>query len=90
VTSAGPTVILRTGGHSTGGRRCLGGVPIAAALSLETGLPATFVRKEPKTYGTARLAEGPEIAGRRLLIVEDVISTGGQVAISAGQLRPDT
>jgi orotate phosphoribosyltransferase len=65
----------------------LGGVPIAAALSLETGLPATFVRKEPKTYGTARLAEGPDIAGRRLLIVEDVISTGGQVAISAGQLR---
>jgi orotate phosphoribosyltransferase len=65
----------------------LGGVPIATALSLETGLPVTFVRKEAKRYGTERLAEGPDIDGRRLVIIEDVISTGGQVAISAGQLR---
>lgn len=65
----------------------LGGVPLATALSLETGLPATYVRRDAKAYGTAKLAEGPEIAGRTLTIVEDVISTGGQVAISAGQLR---
>lgn len=65
----------------------LGGIPIATALSLETGLPATFVRKEAKTYGTTRLAEGPDIAGRRLVIIEDVISTGGQVVISTEQLR---
>src|SRR4029079_14414609 len=36
----------------------LGGVPIATALSLHTGLPAAFVRKEAKSYGTAQLAEG--------------------------------
>lgn len=65
----------------------LGGVPIAAVLSQVTGLPALFVRKEAKTYGTCRLAEGGEVEGRNLLIVEDVISTGGQVAISTGQLR---
>ena len=40
----------------------LGGVPIATALSLHTGLPAAFVRKEAKTYGTAQLAEGADIA----------------------------
>ncbi len=43
----------------------MGGIPIATALSLHTGLPAAFVRKEAKKYGTARLAEGAEIAGRR-------------------------
>jgi orotate phosphoribosyltransferase len=51
----------------------LGGVPIAAALSLATGLPAAFVRKKAKSYGTCRLAEGVEVAGRRVLVVEDVI-----------------
>lgn len=43
----------------------LGGVPIATALSLHTGLPAAFVRKQAKPYGTRRLAEGADIEGRR-------------------------
>ncbi len=65
----------------------LGGVPIATALSLATGLEAAFVRKAAKTYGTARLAEGADLAGRRVLVVEDVITTGGQVAMSSEDLR---
>jgi orotate phosphoribosyltransferase len=65
----------------------LGGVPIAAALSLETGLPAAFVRQEAKTYGTCRLAEGVEVDNRRVLVVEDVITSGGQVVQSTDQLR---
>jgi orotate phosphoribosyltransferase len=65
----------------------LGGVPVATALSLATGLPAAFVRKEAKAYGTAKLAEGAAIEGRRVLIVEDVITTGGQVVLSARELR---
>ncbi len=65
----------------------LGGVPIATALALRTGLPVVFVRKEAKAYGTCRLAEGAEIAGRRLLVVEDVVTSGGQVARSAADLR---
>ena len=65
----------------------LGGVPIATALSLRTGLPATFVRKQAKAYGTARLAEGVDVAGRRVTVVEDVITTGGQVVISTSDLR---
>jgi orotate phosphoribosyltransferase len=65
----------------------LGGVPIATALSLRTGLPAAFVRKEAKTYGTAQLAEGADIIGKRVTVIEDVITTGGQVVISTGQLR---
>ncbi len=65
----------------------MGGIPIATALSLHTGLPAAFVRKQAKTYGTARLAEGADITGRRVCVVEDVITTGGQVVISTQELR---
>jgi orotate phosphoribosyltransferase len=65
----------------------LGGVPLATMLSSVTGLPAYFVRKEPKKYGTERLCEGGDVAGRRLLIVEDVVTTGGQVVLSAQDLR---
>jgi orotate phosphoribosyltransferase len=65
----------------------LGGVPIATALSLRTGLAQVLVRKEAKTYGTAKLAEGPDVAGRQVLVVEDVITTGGQVALSTAELR---
>ncbi len=43
----------------------LGGVPLATALTLRTGLPAIFVRKRPKEYGTCRLAEGGDIAVSR-------------------------
>lgn len=65
----------------------LGGVPVVTALSLATGIPAAFVRKEAKQYGTARLAEGCAVSGRRVLVVEDVITTGGQVVTSTEQLR---
>lgn len=56
----------------------LGGVPVVTALSLVTGLPAVFVRKQAKDYGTAKLAEGGAIGGRKTLVVEDVITTGGR------------
>lgn len=65
----------------------MGGIPLATALSFETGLSTLFVRKEAKPYGTRRLAEGGEIEGERLLIVEDVISTGGQVVESGRALE---
>lgn len=65
----------------------LGGVPVATALSLATGLPVAFVRKKAKAYGTAKLAEGAEVVARHVLIIEDVITTGGQVAISGAHLR---
>jgi orotate phosphoribosyltransferase len=65
----------------------LGGVPIATVLSLKSGLPLRIVRKEAKAYGTGLLAEGGDVAGHRLLIVEDVVTTGGQVLSSADALR---
>lgn len=65
----------------------LGGVPLATMLSQVTGLPTFFVRKQAKEYGTCKLAEGGDIAGKQLLIVEDVVTSGGQVILSAQDLR---
>ncbi len=65
----------------------LGGVPLATILSLLTGLPALFVRKEAKTYGTCRLAEGGDVDGKRVTVIEDVVTSGGQVVTSCGDLR---
>jgi orotate phosphoribosyltransferase len=65
----------------------MGGIPIVTALSARTGLPALFVRKQAKEYGTCKLAEGPEVAGRRVTLVEDVITTGGAVRDATNALR---
>lgn len=65
----------------------LGGVPVATAIGLVGGLPIAFVRKQAKTYGTRRLAEGADVDGRRVLVVEDVVTTGGQVRASTAELR---
>jgi orotate phosphoribosyltransferase len=65
----------------------LGGVPIATVLSQRTGLPTLFVRKQAKPYGTRKLAEGGDVTARRLVVVEDVVTSGGQVLESCGQLR---
>jgi orotate phosphoribosyltransferase len=65
----------------------LGGVPIATACSLVCGLPSLFVRKQAKAYGTCQLAEGGHVRGRRLAVLEDVVTSGGQVIDSCRELR---
>ena len=65
----------------------LGGIPIATMISQLSGLPARFVRKEAKTYGTCRLAEGGELGGQRLCIIEDVVTSGGAILDAAVELR---
>lgn len=65
----------------------MGGIPVATALSFATGLPCAFIRKEAKSYGTCLLAEGADVRGKRVCIIEDVITTGGQVVLSTQDLR---
>ena len=65
----------------------MGGIPLGTALSLKTGLPLRFVRKKAKPYGTMRLCEGGEIKGKKLCVIEDVITTGGQALESVKELR---
>lgn len=55
----------------------MGGIPVVTLLSQLTGLPAAFLRKVPKTYGTCRFAEGAALPGERVVLVEDVVSSGG-------------
>lgn len=64
-----------------------GGIPIATALSLKTNLPAIFVRKKAKEYGTCKLAEGVKFENKQVCIIEDVVTTGGQVIESVKKLR---
>jgi orotate phosphoribosyltransferase len=65
----------------------LGGIPLATMVSQATGLPTVFVRKRAKAYGTARLAEGADVDGLRVAIVEDVVTSGGQIVESTQELR---
>lgn len=67
----------------------MGGIPIVTLLSQVTGLPAAFIRKEPKAYGTCRYAEGTALAGKRFVLVEDVVSSGGALIDALHKLRDD-
>lgn len=65
----------------------MGGIPIATAISLDCGLPVTFIRKKAKDYGTCKVNEGPSMEGKNIVIIEDVITSGGQVILSAQDIR---
>jgi orotate phosphoribosyltransferase len=65
----------------------MGGIPLATAISIQTGKPLVLVRKKAKDYGTCRIAEGVEFAGKKVVVIEDVITSGGQVVISSEELR---
>jgi orotate phosphoribosyltransferase len=66
----------------------LGAVPLVTALSLATDLPMVIVRTDaPKEYGTARQIEGELQPGERVLLVEDVVTTGGAALAAVDHLR---
>jgi len=67
----------------------MGGVPLAVLLAQETGLPCLFIRKQAKEYGTCKIAEGGTVAGRRITMIEDVVTSGGAVIDAAGALREE-
>lgn len=46
-----------------------------------------FVRKLAKGYGTNKIAEGADVAGRRVVVIEDVVTTGGALLSSTADLR---
>jgi orotate phosphoribosyltransferase len=66
----------------------LGAVALAAAASLESGLPFLIVRKDAKGYGTGNRLEGVFAAGEQVCLVEDVVTSGG-AALSAVQALRD-
>lgn len=65
----------------------LGGVPLATALSLRTGMPCLFVRKAAKSYGTMAIVEGEFQPRDRAVVIVDVVTSGGQVCKSIEEMR---
>ncbi len=67
----------------------MGGIPVATAISLRSGHHCAFIRKEAKSYGTCKYAEGADLGGKTVLLVEDVVSSGGAIIDAATKLRND-
>src|SRR2546422_451757 len=65
----------------------LGAVPLAVVTSIASGKPCVFVRNQKKDYGTAKQIEGVLKPGETVMIVEDVLTTGGQVLEAAHTLQ---
>jgi orotate phosphoribosyltransferase len=65
----------------------LGAVALAAAASMASGKPFVIIRNQKKDYGTSKLVEGVLNEGEKVLIVEDVLTTGGQVLEAARSLK---
>ena len=65
----------------------MGGIPVATAISLRTGIKAAFIRKKAKEYGTCKLAEGADVTGKKVCVVEDVVTTGGAIIEGVSEMR---
>jgi len=66
----------------------LGGIALAAAAALETGKPFVIVRNSKKAgYGTGKLIEGRLNPGERVVLVEDIATSGGQAIEAVKTLR---
>jgi orotate phosphoribosyltransferase len=65
----------------------LGAVALAAAASLASRLPFLIVRGEAKAYGTANRIEGAYTEGERVVLIEDVVTSGGAAADAVRAVR---
>jgi orotate phosphoribosyltransferase len=66
----------------------LGAVCLAAATSMACGKPFALVRKAQKDYATGKLIEGTDVAGKKVLLVEDIGTTAG-AALEAARTLTD-
>ncbi len=64
-----------------------GGIPHSAALAFTLNKPSVFVRKEDKEHGRGHVVEGGNVKGRRVLLVEDMVTTGGSLMDGVKKLR---
>ena len=65
----------------------LGAVPLAVAVSLESGLPYVIIRKRERSHGTGKLIEGNMKGGEHILLVEDVTTSGSSLVKAAEIIR---
>jgi orotate phosphoribosyltransferase len=65
------------------------GIPHSAALGFHMQKPSIFIRKEPKGHGTKKRVEGGDVAGKRVVLVEDLVTTGGSSMAAIEALREE-
>lgn len=65
----------------------VGGIPHSSALSWSLSVPSVFVRKEAKDHGLQGRIDGGDVEGRHVLLVEDMITTGGSSLSGVAALR---
>ena len=78
---------VRETGADRIGAVALGGVPLAAVASVESGTPYVIARKEAKDYGTANAVEGELEEGDEVVVVEDIVTTGASAVEAVEKLR---
>lgn len=65
----------------------LGGIAITVAMSAASGLPAAFLRRTRKTYGSRRQIEGRQVAGAHAVLIDDVARSGHQLELAVAVVR---
>jgi len=76
-----------TGGYDFIAGMELGAVPLVVALSLHTNIPYVIVRKDKREHGTGKEIEGEDISNKRVLVIEDVTTSGNSVVKTINTLR---
>jgi orotate phosphoribosyltransferase len=65
------------------------GIPHSAALGFSMRLPSVFIRKDLKEHGTKKRVEGGDVTGRQVVLVEDLVTTGGSSIAAIEALRAE-
>ena len=65
------------------------GIPHSAALGYAMQMPSVFIRKQAKDHGTKKLVEGGEVSGKKVIMLEDLVSTGISSLTAVGALRAE-
>jgi len=65
------------------------GIPHSAALGFVMSKPSIFIRKEAKAHGAKKRVEGGDVAGRNVVLIEDLVTTGGSSLSAVWALRDE-
>lgn len=85
-TACGSTIEMQGKAEVVAGV-AVGGIPHSTAVALRSGLPSCFVRKQAKEHGRGKAIEGADVEGRKVVLVEDVITTGSSSLDAVASLQ---